>query len=225
MGGCRESRRLGRAGRAEEARDPPTRVEGGAGGRRDRGADARVVRGGVAAPARAARRGVRERHEEGQAAHLPGGRTRSGRSGRRSRRCGVAGSSGSLGSPRRRSDVARPDEARAVEQSVRVDASRAAVWRCLTRNDLLSTWLEAGATIEPRVGGAVRIDFARYRTVVVGEVIELVPERAIAFTWGAIGGSHGPTLPPGSTKVRITLEDAAGGTQVTLRHEGFTTEK
>jgi len=51
--------------------------------------------------------------------------------------------------------VAKRDDENAVEQTVRVDASRATVWRCVTRSDLLSKWLEAGVSLDPRKGGAI----------------------------------------------------------------------
>ena len=47
----------------------------------------------------------------------------------------------------------------AVEVSVDIAARPATVWRCLVEADLLSRWLRATATLEPRVGGAVRFDF------------------------------------------------------------------
>lgn len=108
-----------------------------------------------------------------------------------------------------------------VEVATVVEAGRAAVWRCLTQDDLLSRWLQAGVRLEARVGGAVRIDFARYATVVEGRVLELVPERSLAFTWGVASGPEAAAMPPGSTTVRIALEDAPGGTRVVLRHEGI----
>lgn len=48
-----------------------------------------------------------------------------------------------------------------------------------------------------------------------GEVVELVPDRRIVFTWGWEG--H-PTLPPGSSTVTIELTPSDGATLVTLTH-------
>jgi uncharacterized protein YndB with AHSA1/START domain len=108
-----------------------------------------------------------------------------------------------------------------VEQSVVVGASRPTVFRCLTQSDLLSRWLQAPASIEPRVGGAVRIDFARHGTVVEGRVVDLRPDEGLAVTWGVSAGPQASVLPVGSTTVRVTLADVPGGTRVTLRHEGI----
>ncbi len=38
------------------------------------------------------------------------------------------------------------------------------------------------------------------------------------FTWG---WTQGPPVPPGSTRVVVTLEPEAGGTRVVLRHRGL----
>jgi uncharacterized protein YndB with AHSA1/START domain len=111
-----------------------------------------------------------------------------------------------------------------VEVSVVVEAGRATVFRCLTQDDLLSRWLQAAVRLEPRVGGSVRIDFARYGTVVEGRVVEVVPDRALAFTWGVASGPEAAAMPPGSTTVRISLEDAPDGTRVVLRHQGIPTD-
>ena len=109
-----------------------------------------------------------------------------------------------------------------VEQSVEVAARPETVWRCVTEGPLLSRWLNAEVALDPRVGGAVSIHFARYATRVVGEVRLLEPGRRIAFSWGVADGPDSGSLPPGSTEVSIGLSPtAAGGTRVTLRHAGF----
>lgn len=112
----------------------------------------------------------------------------------------------------------------AVELSVEIAARPATVWRCVTQSDLLSRWLSATVTIEARVGGAVRIDFARYGTVVAGVVEELRPAAALAFTWGVAAGPQKDAMPAGSTRVRILLSETETGTRVTLRHEGLPSE-
>lgn len=51
-----------------------------------------------------------------------------------------------------------------------------------------------------------------------GEVLEMVIDQRIVFTWGWEG--H-PTLPPGSSTVTIELAPRPGGTLVTLTHTGL----
>lgn len=111
-----------------------------------------------------------------------------------------------------------------VEVSVEIAATRETVWRCLVEADLLSRWLAAAATIDPRVGGRVRIDFARYGTEVEGEVLELAPGERLAFTWGVAKGPQAGEMPAGSTRVSIALEPTERGTLVTLRHAGLPTD-
>jgi uncharacterized protein YndB with AHSA1/START domain len=112
-----------------------------------------------------------------------------------------------------------------VEASVDIMARPATVWRCLMESDLLSRWLAARATLEPRIGGAVRIDFEQHGTVVEGEVVEIVAERRLAFTWGVTSGPDAATMPRGATRVTIELAPSAGGTLVTLRHAGLPSEQ
>ncbi len=113
----------------------------------------------------------------------------------------------------------------AVELSVDIAARPATVWRCVTRSDLLSRWLSASVTLDARLGGAVRIDFARHATVVEGVVDELRENERIAFSWGVSAGTQKDALPVGSTRVRIVLVEIPSGTRVTLRHEGLPDEK
>ena len=121
--------------------------------------------------------------------------------------------------------VAGRGEGDAVELSVDVAARPETVWRCVTEEALLSRWLSAGVSLEPRVGGAVRIDFARHGTVVEGVVEEVRPGERLVFSWGVGSGPQRAAMPPGSTRVRISLERTASGTRVTLRHEGLPSEK
>jgi uncharacterized protein YndB with AHSA1/START domain len=113
----------------------------------------------------------------------------------------------------------------AVEVSVEVAAKPETVWRCLAEGDLLTRWLSARATIDPRPGGALRIDFSAHRTVVVGVVEEARAPEALAFSWGVEAGDLGDRMPPGSTRVRIRLEAIPSGTRVVLRHEGLPDEE
>ena len=108
----------------------------------------------------------------------------------------------------------------AVEVFVEIAARPETVWRCVTESDLLSRWLSAKAAIEPRVGGAVTIDFGRHG-VITGEVEEFRERESLVFTWGAREGPHREVMPPGSTRVSISLFPLPRGTRVTLRHEGL----
>lgn len=83
----------------------------------------------------------------------------------------------------------------------------ASVWAMLTASDKLPLWLAAGR-IEPRVGGAVRIDFADSGTVIESTVSAFEPGRLLEYSW-----SHGnePLRP-----LRWTLAATAQGTRLEL---------
>ena len=114
---------------------------------------------------------------------------------------------------------------RSVEVSVEIAAKPSTVWRCVTEGDLLSRWLGARVEFDPVVGKPVRIHFERWRTRVEGEVVEVMPGKRIAFTWGVAEGKQTASMPPGSTRVTITLAPSKAGTRVTLVHAGFPSEE
>jgi uncharacterized protein YndB with AHSA1/START domain len=73
-----------------------------------------------------------------------------------------------------------------------------------------------GALLDPRPGGALRID-ANGRDVVVGEYVELDPPRRVVFTWGFDGDERATT--GGSSRVEVVLEPQDGDcTRLTLSH-------
>ena len=115
----------------------------------------------------------------------------------------------------------RNDDGGDVRVSVDVAAKPATVWRCITEADLLSSWLAAGVEFRAEVGSPVRIRFDGHRTVVEGEVVEVVEGRRLSFTWGVASGPQAGTMPAGSTRVTIALEPSGAGTRVTLTHAGL----
>ena len=54
--------------------------------------------------------------------------------------------------------------------------------------------------------------------IAAGEVLEVVPNSRVVYSWGWEGGEE---LPPGASRVEITLEEAGGGTRLVLRHSGL----
>ncbi|MGE0479323.1 MAG: SRPBCC domain-containing protein [Phycisphaerae bacterium] len=117
---------------------------------------------------------------------------------------------------------------REVRVSVLIAAKPATVWRFLSEAERFAAWIGAyagqaplaGTKIEPRVGGAVRVEYPGGH-LARGEITAIDPPRRVALTWGYESGTQG--IPPGSTHIEITLEEAAGGTIVTLRHAGLPT--
>ncbi len=104
----------------------------------------------------------------------------------------------------------------ALERQVLIVARRATVFRFFSDARLWATWWGPGSTIDPRPGGALRIQYPG-NVVALGEVLELEAESRIVFSYGYEDESKG--LPPGGSRVTITLEERAAGTLVVLRHE------
>ena len=101
-----------------------------------------------------------------------------------------------------------------LDRDVLVRAPRALVFRFFTDSDRWADWWGAGSTIEGRVGGALRIVYPNAITA-SGEVLELVPDERIVFTFGYDSGTP---IPPGGSRVTLALEDDPRGTRVLLTH-------
>ena len=103
-----------------------------------------------------------------------------------------------------------------LERTVLIRARRDIVFRYFTDSDRFAAWWGAGSTIDGRPGGALRI---RYPNGVLasGEVLEMVPPRRVVFTYGYEDPAK--PIPPGGSRVIVTLEERPEGTLVLLRHE------
>lgn len=114
----------------------------------------------------------------------------------------------------------------AVEQTYTIHASPATVFRFFTDPVRFARWWAAPgggtATIEPREGGAVTIEY-RGGTVMRGEVVEITPNSRFVFTWGYEGENQ--AVRPGASRVEITLAEVPEGTLLTLRHTGLPTNE
>jgi uncharacterized protein YndB with AHSA1/START domain len=84
------------------------------------------------------------------------------------------------------------------------------VWRALTDPPLQSKWLMRG-TFRAEVGAAFTLEAGAWGTVHC-EVLELVPERTLRFSW---------KNPPLDTTVSFRLEPEGTGTRLLFEHDGF----
>lgn len=103
----------------------------------------------------------------------------------------------------------------------RIDAPPAVVFSYLTSSERWSLWQGVSTAIDPRPGGVYSMkapNGGRAR----GEVVEIVENERVTFTWGWEG--H-PTVPPGSTTVTIDLRADGRATIVTLTHRGLPHEE
>jgi uncharacterized protein YndB with AHSA1/START domain len=104
-----------------------------------------------------------------------------------------------------------------VEVSVYIAAEPETVFPYFTDPGRYVQWMGRGATLHPVPGGSYRVCMAE-GVEAVGEFVEIDPPRRVVFTWG---WTHDPEVPPGTTRVVVTLDAEQGGTRVTLRHHGL----
>jgi uncharacterized protein YndB with AHSA1/START domain len=111
-------------------------------------------------------------------------------------------------------------DADVVEQTLRIEARPETVWRYWTDPARMCEWWGATAELEPRPGGACVVEMGN-GGVMRGEFLELVPHERIVFTFGWDPHEGAPNVPPGSTRVEITLTAAGDDTILALRHTGL----
>lgn len=107
-----------------------------------------------------------------------------------------------------------------VEQTLRIRAQPATVWRYWTDPARLREWWGAATTLEAQPGGAYVIEMATGQ-VMRGAFIELVPHERIVFSFGWDPADNTPDLPPGSSLVEVTLTPDGDETVLDLRHTGL----
>jgi len=103
----------------------------------------------------------------------------------------------------------------AIDRTVLIRARRSTVFAFFTDSARWATWWGRGSSIEARPGGKVRIQYPE-GTIASGKVLEIEPGQRIAFSYGYEAGKP---VPPGGSRVTITLRDDPLGTVVSLRHE------
>ena len=102
-----------------------------------------------------------------------------------------------------------------LERSVLIEAPRETVFRFFTDTARWAKWWGAGSTIEARVGGKILIRHPDGGET-LGEVLEVAPPGQIAFTYGYASGK---LIPPGGSRVTISLDSHADGTLLRLQHD------
>ena len=103
-----------------------------------------------------------------------------------------------------------------IDKTVHIGAPPEVVWRYFTDPDRMLRWL-GPADLDPRAGGHLRTRLAD-GPLVEGEYVELTPYERLVFTFGWAHTPGVPDLPPGSSRVEVTLERTEAGTTLRLRH-------
>ena len=105
-----------------------------------------------------------------------------------------------------------------VTRTVHIQATRPAVWAALTEAELISEWFGDETELDLRVGGRGLLKWDSWGAFRL--VIEEIDEpRSLAYRW-----ARDPDTDPGpgvSTLVRFTLEERAGGVDLTVLETGW----
>ncbi len=101
-----------------------------------------------------------------------------------------------------------------LELTTRIDARPETIFPYFTDPDRYVQWMGTEATLHPEPGGAYRVSM-RDGVEARGEFVEVNPPHRVVFTWG---WEDHPLVPPGSTRVEVTLEPDGDGTLVRLVH-------
>ena len=112
----------------------------------------------------------------------------------------------------------RQDEA--VEREVLIAARPETVFEFFTDPEKQVLWRGRRAELDPRPGGIYRVEISD-QIVGSGEFLEVHAPSRVVFSFGWEGqeagqGEHG--VPPGSSRVEVTLAPEGEGTLVRLRH-------
>lgn len=120
-----------------------------------------------------------------------------------------------------------------VEITVHIPAAPEDVFPYFTDPARYVQWMGSEATLEPVPGGVYRIRMPD-GFAAAGEFLQVIRPRRVVFSWGFADDKaaqrtkhqQGETtsasaMPPGSTRVTVTLEDEDGGTSLVLRHENL----
>jgi uncharacterized protein YndB with AHSA1/START domain len=109
----------------------------------------------------------------------------------------------------------------AVEREVRIAARPETVFEFFTDPEKQVLWMGRRAELDARPGGIYDVEISD-QAHALGEFVEVEPPSRVVFTFGwkgqEAGGEGGHAIPPGSSRVEVTLEPAGDGTLVRLRH-------
>jgi uncharacterized protein YndB with AHSA1/START domain len=110
-----------------------------------------------------------------------------------------------------------------LEHVLEIDASPDTVFSMWTTAAGLCSWWGATAEVDPRPGGALRVCLEG-GPIMRGEYLALEAPHRIVFNFGWETPPPEGELPPGSTRVEVTIEATATGSRVTLRHHDLPLE-
>lgn len=120
-----------------------------------------------------------------------------------------------------------------VEVTVHIPAAPQDVFPYFTDPARYVQWMGSEAKLEPEPGGMYRVHMSDGFKA-AGTFLQVEPPHLVVFTWGfadeeaaqhvkheQAGASSVSAMPAGSTRVTVTLQEADGGTRLTLRHDNL----
>ena len=108
-----------------------------------------------------------------------------------------------------------------IEREIRVAARPETVFAFWTDPGRMARWMGRDIRLDPRPGGALRIDY-NGADIMSGAFVELDPPTRIVLTWG--WEAAGDATPPGASTVEVDFVPDGDGTIVRLRHSGLVEE-
>ncbi|BCJ27657.1 SRPBCC family protein [Actinocatenispora sera] len=100
--------------------------------------------------------------------------------------------------------------------TIEIAAPPSRVWQWFASQQALRRWLSPTLEIDLQVAGRYRMLGGDGETWISGQVLELVPEGKLILSWLEEGAGW---VHPGRLVIELTA--TAGGTRVTLTHDGF----
>jgi uncharacterized protein YndB with AHSA1/START domain len=104
----------------------------------------------------------------------------------------------------------------AYRTSIVIAARPEQVFEYFVRPELLVRWMGDVARLDAVEGGTFSVDING--VLIRGHFVRLEPPRLIEIAWGEAGNT---AMPPGATRLRVTLEALGTGTRVQLEHSGL----
>lgn len=101
-----------------------------------------------------------------------------------------------------------------IERTVTIEADPGLVFSFFTESERWAAWWGTGSTIDPRVGGAIKIVHSN-GFVTTGEVFEYAPPTRIGFTFSM---QYKGEIPAEDSRVTMTVGPHPKGTSVHVHH-------
>lgn len=104
--------------------------------------------------------------------------------------------------------------------SIDIEADPDQVFDYFTRPELLVRWMGDVARLEASAGGVFSVDING--VAIRGQFVRLDRPRLIEIAWGEAGNA---IMPPGATRLLVTLTAHRNGTRVVLEHSGLAADE